>query len=181
MWSLLFSLSFFHSCPISLFKFSSLNWRARAYSPTKGALWLRIQTLLNRANIHTKETALQRGKGLGLIVIRLLILQDWVAAHQKPPGSRDNGNLLASLFRYPIVRSGYRSVILVNMSLSCLNHDPTQPSASFFGDASMPNHAARSMRRRHKTRVTANPLAERKPVYVADFAFHEHRSALGRC
>ena len=55
----------------------------RLFAHQKGALWLRIQTLLNRANVHTKETALQRGKRLGLIVIRLLILQHTIAAHDE--------------------------------------------------------------------------------------------------
>jgi hypothetical protein len=42
----------------SLFSFPRCSETARAYSPTDGALWLRIQTILNRANVHTKGTAL---------------------------------------------------------------------------------------------------------------------------
>jgi hypothetical protein len=34
--------------------------RARAYSPTVAALWLRIQTFLNRANVHLRDSALAR-------------------------------------------------------------------------------------------------------------------------
>jgi hypothetical protein len=43
-------------------------------------LWLRIQPALNQADAHTKEAALGQGKRLGLIIIRLLILQQGKAA-----------------------------------------------------------------------------------------------------
>jgi hypothetical protein len=34
--------------------------RARAYSPTVAALWLRVQTFLNRAKVHLRDSALAR-------------------------------------------------------------------------------------------------------------------------
>ena len=55
---------------------------ACAYSPTVAALWLRIQTFLNRANVHRVGQRFGEESFLGLIVIRVLILQYGVAAHE---------------------------------------------------------------------------------------------------
>ena len=56
--------------------------RARAYSPTVAALWLRIQTHLNHANVHRVGQRFHEESFLGLIVIRVSILQHGVAAQE---------------------------------------------------------------------------------------------------
>jgi len=43
--------------------------RARAYSPTPAAIWLRIQTFLNRANVHHMGQRFGEESFLGLMTI----------------------------------------------------------------------------------------------------------------
>ena len=98
----------------------------------------------NRANVHTKETARRRGKHLGLIVIRSLVLQYRKAAHQQFPGSSHRRYLLTPHLSNPIICFRNCSIILVNMSLRRLNHNPKQPTAILLSDIAMPNGFSRS-------------------------------------
>ena len=121
----------------------------------------------------TEGTACGRGRLLGLIVIRMLILQHRIANQQQLMSSRNDRTSLSPALSYPIVHTGYRSVILVNVRLSRFHHHPTEPTATLLGDAAMPDRSARSVRGRNKPSVTAKSITERKPADIAYLALHK--------
>lgn len=85
------------------------------------ALWLRIQTPLNRANVHTR-TALPRGTHSDLIMIRSSTLQHGITAQQQLPSSSHNCNFSSPALGNSMIRPRNGRIILVNVRLSRFNH-----------------------------------------------------------
>ena len=97
-------------------------------------------SLLNRANVQSKDSATARNK-LGLIVILTLILQHRITTEQQLTSSSYNRNSPTSTFCDLMIGSRYGGVVLVNVRLR-LNHNPTQSPATLLSDTAMPHSAA---------------------------------------